>query len=663
MDRTASGPTEIGYTPYSHYPSYPDRTREVEPPSTPTRIFPPTVDVLAQAIQKESIIARFQHLGKITIIDIDKKPLKDYAGQPLPCNFQLETDDLHEAAKLAIAENLGIVVIGALTSATNNFGDKKQPENLRGVLAIKPKGLPPTQELKSTNPQNYIENKSNQLIINRDKLGKDQHTITIGAGLTYAQANEIVTKELGPEYWIAVDITSIEEALAGAVFATGGQGPSGIKLSQIATRVNMTDGKKIHTFTDPKEIEEHEGLGGNEGGFTELELKVLKRPPNRVGFRVMLKDTAGHKDYSPKAAALLTKLSPYANLKINNGILSSKAGADSIDGTEILDRSSLELAYKVRQDPLTKTILDEMNRANSDYCVYITGNSTEPFQELYNNDQPNILWQLAELDEADFLVTPLAKEITKPQDLANSLEGMRLLREAIPEIAKKQVTNSSVKPFSTSLDINFSLETANLNPAEIQAIYNKILRAFFDYEEQVTTFVGKIGKVHHTDIKMFRYGHLGRDPHTRFTIWYNEEAAKKSAKEKTEKLKEEAQELVAKAAEPNADNSHKEAAKLATERVKVVTEIGIPFRSEVVQDVGAAINVFKKRLLTTLQELQIPHPEIKIHAGEKGKMPEPEVLSAEVLARSQAIINQAQRNWNFRVSQKFMKHKPTNLAA
>ncbi|MBI5754268.1 FAD-binding oxidoreductase [Candidatus Peregrinibacteria bacterium] len=530
------------------------------------------------------ILARFSHLGKIEIINT-KKPLQDYAGQPLPCNFKLETDNPHEAAKLALELNLGIVFIGALTSATNNFGEKKQPAGLRGVIAIKPKGL---TTLASTNPQEAIENKSDQVVINRDK-----NTVTVGAGLTYAQVNKIVAEELGAEYWVAVDLTSIEEALAGAVFATGGQGPSGIKLSEIAVRVNQTNGREIQTLTTKQELEDHEGLAGLQGGVTELELKILKRPPRRFGLRVILKGTAGHQDYSPKAAALLAKIAPFFKLKFANGTLSSEAGTDFIDGLEIMDRASIAVVNRARKDYLSNAILHEMDNANSDYCVYLTANSTQTLEQLCDSADDNLLLALAELEEI--------ADITVVEGIER-LEDMRLIRENIPDIAKRQVTHSKVKPFSTSLDFNFGIDkNAELNPLQLQEIYHEILRAFYDYEKQVMTYVGTIAEAKNTNITMFRYGHLGRDPHTRFTIW------------------------------PNETNT----------------------RPDDVQDVGATISVLKKRLLSTLKELQEKHPEIQIHAGEKGKTPDPSVLSAEVLARSQAIIATADKNWNFRAPKAF----------
>lgn len=594
----------------------PRHLRLVENDSTPqpTRLFPSKTEELARAIEKEAMMARFNHLGQTTLLD-NKNPLQDYAGKPLPCNFKLETDNPHEAAKLAIELNLGIVFIGALTSATNNFGPKTQPEGLRGVIAIKPKGLSATQ---STKPKEYIENKSDQVVINRDKLGEGMHTVTVGAGLTYTQVNEIVAKELGPEYWVAVDLTSMDESLAGAVFATGGQGPSGIKLSQIATRVNQTNGHEIQTLTTPQELAEHEGLTGLQAGVTELELKVLKRPPHRFGFRIMLKDTAKHKDYSEKAAALLAKIAPYFKLNFDNGTLSSEAGEDSVDGLEIMDRASITVVNQTLKDHhLSKSILKGMDAANSDYCIYLTGNSARTIQALAESDDPNILLALSELEEiADINVV----------EGSERLESMRLLREAIPDIVKRQVTHSKVKPFSTSLDFNFGIdENAQLDPTQLQEIYHKILRAFFDYEENVTTFIGSIAKTKNTSIQMFRYGHLGRDPHTRFTIWPDK-------LEKDENISE-------------AEHQAREGMQMAD-----------------VQSIGAAISVFKKRLLATLKELQTIHPEIQIHAGEKGKTPEPATLSAEVLARSREIITEAGRNWNFRAPRAFLRstNPPTN---
>lgn len=604
MDRTTLSDTARVMEGAPEFRGYSPETRRglhlVEQPSTLTKAFPPRGLEIAQAVERATLMARFQHLGQTTLID-DKDPLQDYAGKPLPCNFKLETDNPHEAAKLALYLNLGIVFIGGLTSATNNFGERKQPAGLRGVIAIKPKKL---NSLEDTHPDEAVENKSDQIVINRNKLGEGMHTVTVGAGLTYSQVNEIVAEKLGPEYWVAVDITSMDEALAGAVFATGGQGPSGIKLSQIATRVNQTNGREIQTLTTPQELADHEGLGGLQGGVTELELKVLKRPPHRLGFRVMLKNTTGHKDYSEKAAELLAKIAPYFKLNLDNGTLSSEAGPDSVDGLEIMDRASIEVVNKTFKDhPLSKTILKEMDDAKSDYCVYLTSNSVKTLDKLCESEDPNVLLALSELEKIADISVVEGRE---------KLEAMRILRENVPDLVKRQVTHSKTKPFSTSLDFNFGIsENAQLDPTQLQEIYHEILRAFYEYEEQVMTFVKEIARAKDANIAMFRYGHLGRDPHTRFTIWPNEQDPEKIT------------------------------------------------RPDDVQDVGAAISVFKKRLLSNLKNLQTKHPELEIHAGEKGKTPEPGVLSAEVLARSRQIIDEAGRNWNFRAPKAFTE-KATN---
>lgn len=549
--------------------------------------------LITEATRNEQIAARFAHLGKIRMVN-KLDPLKDYAGKALPCNFELETDNPHEAAKLALEENLGIVFRGALTSATGNFGPSDKTYNqFNGIIAIKPKPLKTLQSVTE-----YIPNKSDQVVINRDKLGEGIHTVTVGAGLTYDQVNQIVAAELGPEYWVAVDLTSIKEAYAGAVYATNGQGPSGIQIPEIATRVNLTDGREIKVLTDQKEIEENAGLAGHQGGVTELEIRVLKRPTNRLGFRLILKDTKNHGDYSAKAAKILAKLSAYAKLNFDNGVLTSAAGADSIDGQEIMDKDSVELvrATKGPKDALTKKILDEMERANSDYCIYITGNSTRTLQQLLESDDENILHLLLELEAIADII---------PVDGNDALEAMREIRENIPDIAKKRADRMRPKPFSTSLDFNFRLNLdPNTTPTEVQeGIYAQVMHAFYDYEQSVITFVGTMSEANNSKIEMQRYGHLGRDPHTRFTIIPNE--------------------------------GH--------------------LRPSVVHDLGKAIGTFKKALLKTLQQIQKTHPELEIYAGEKGRTLEISVLSQAVADRTKALIEQAGQHWNFRAPKDFQQ--------
>ena len=555
-----------------------------------------TVVNMQKHFRFEQIKNALSRLGNLQVI---MDPLLDDAGAKLPCEYYIETDDVHAAAMIAQQYDLGIIVVGALTSATNNFGKTTHPN---GVIAIRPKRIFNDNELKSTDPKEAINNKSNQLVINRDKLGDDIHTATVGSGLTFGQANEIIQQELGPEYWIPVDLTTVNSALAGAVFATGAQGPSRIKLSEIAVKAKMTDGNRIKNLAGP-DLADHEGLIGLTGAITEIEVKVFKRPKNLFGIPLVLKDTK-EIPWNEQSAKVLANLHEYTKLNLKKGVISSAKSTDYIDGLEILTREDLELMLEDSTDPEVKReakkLLASMDANNSNYMLYVTGNATKNIDELTGEvieGKENIQSHLLQLFEEGVVDIPGTYEGT------SNLKIMKNLREAAPDLARN-LSRGKAKAESTSLDINVRVKPGiSATPEELVGIFAKMLKPFHEYEQEIEHFIKPMAEEQKVSVAVHRYGHMhpnSFDPHTRVTATASEEAS-----------------------------------------------------SNAVAGIINAVKVFKKRLLENLKELAKIDSRIEILNGEKGKISEPDLLSNATVQKTRKLIAAAGENWNFRAPKNF----------
>ena len=528
--------------------------------------------------------------------------LKDDGGIALPCNLLIKTTDIHNTAKLARELGIKIVVIGALTSATKNFSapGMSYGKDMK-ILAISPVGITNDRDLKSTEKTEYIENKSNQLIINEDRFGAGRHSVTIGAGLTFGQANEIIQIELGPDYYIPVDLTTVNHALAGAVYATGAMGPSRIRPHEVIRRVNITDGKSLHSYIG-EEIEKHEGLLGLNGGITEMEVEVLKIPKHKFGLSVPLKITAKNQGIWPKKVAeFLAEMHPYTDTRIEDGKIKSQWEKGYIDGIEIFTAEELEMVSKKSASPeivsKAMALLETMKENNSSYLLYLTGRAEEDIFELIEDENDNPIIKLIELSEDG--------KIGEAIDESNKIKLMKNLREAVPEIARTEARTkerADILTFSTSTDANTSInpEYRNLlSPDELTQIFHKILEPYLEYEEKIQELT-EWAKKEGIQVITRRYGHMNPrniDAHTRVTV-----------KGSSENFVE----------------------------FQIVTDF---------------VKKFKAELLKQIKNLPQEDPRIITTHGEKGKIPGKSFLTEKQNKESLKRIQEAGATWNFRMPQ------------
>lgn len=554
-------------------------------------------------------------------------PIKDNSGKVLPLNIAFRTNSIHEAVTATVGSGASVMMIGALTSATNNFGmdysrHSSDSSHVVGIQAAtlasdKDGNFPFTSVDYNKSSEAILQDigrqhvLSNEIRLNQHREGEELHTVTIGAGVTFSQVNHILREAFGDDetydFYVPIDLTTTDIAHAGAVYATGAQGPSRFRISDVARSITITDGTKRTKLTDPRDIEAHQGLWGMTGGVVEMELALFRRPKNRFGFFIPLR-SSNSDGWTQQASAVLALLREATTLSLSDGKISSGWNNGFVDGVEVFSRDGLELVANTSLPSgssriAAKKILDLMGsrekngekRAHSDLGIYITGNARFSDLEGFLDDENSPLSKLVSYSESkeQFLY---ADGIHTIVDNPSKLEEMRLLRESFADIARqdaKRQEKGQAKPFSESTDINCFIDpvaAVHMNPDELRAAYQRILQPYFAYENHVRD-LKTLAQPHGIDITMSRYGHLNPrslNPHTRVTIHAPE------------------------------DSIH----------------------TQIYQQV---ILRAREHLLRVLMETSIAHPEIRVEGGEKGKMtneafgimsPEQRMAIAEVLAEA-----------------------------
>ncbi len=573
--------------------------------------------------------ANIGNLINLNAIQDQIEPLRDNAGKELPCNLYIETNNIHEAAKIAQENNLGIIIVGGLSSATNNFGPKVDYPKLKGVIAIKPKGIHSEEKmlseegLETTEFSHYIENRTDRTTIRRNTETDEPESIIIGAGMTYGQVAKIIDTKLNTDpnrefdYFLSPDHTSLDYSEAGGNFATGAMGPSRLRIHETALRVNITNGTEIKTLTG-EEIKDHEGLIGLTGGMTEIEMKLLKRP--RHSFGVMVPLNTQNSDWATEYSKLLPSLEDYTRLSIDNdNKIQSRWEDGYINGSEFITRQGLEFVRDHHDNPERRStatrLLKTLDESNSDFMVYITGFSQKSLEQYQNEcyeafnaeDENEIVNNLNQ--RADILSKLLAKNMSgdlgEPTPMTD-LEDVRLLREAIPDSARdrgriKPNQNPNLLIYTTSTDINSFIPeeiAAVLDTESLQQTYHEMLKPYLDYETECAAQAEE----NNVEVEVVGYGHghnRSLDPHTRVIVRGNKE------------------------------------------------------QQEDFDNVVGNIKKLKERLTETMLSLPTTS-HIELGRGEKGQVPEMEFLTIEETNRMIMNILKAGINWNFRAPQNLL---------
>lgn len=550
---------------------------------------------------------------------------KDNSGKVIPARWVVRTNDVHGAAAQAIGRGDAVLMLGAQTSATSNFDvEYRQPAHPLGpgeVIGIQPQGQAADAEgnvativALGTGPL-PVPLRTDQIAIRHHSEGHDRHTLLLGAGITFAQANHALAQTFGEdeqfEHVVPIDLTTVDVAQAGGVYATGAQGPNRFRISDIACAVTLTDGQQLVHLKTPEAIEAHQGLWGMTGGVVELELRVFRRPRHRFGFFIPLTHNAGG-NWIEQVAAVLALLRDATELRLEDGELRSGWANGLLDGAEVVARETLELVAFTQLpsggNRLTaQKILALMQerqrsgttRSRSDFGIYMTGNSRFSELEGFLEDASSPLAKLLEYadDRERFLHAEGIKTII---DDPRAFEEMRLLRESFADISRQHAKHRApgqAKPFSESTDINCYIDPAAARQMDVDTLreqFRMILQPYYSYEMRIRDLT-EVAAASGISLTMTRYGHLNprsTNLHTRVTLHGPEDSL----------------------------------------QLLVCQQVVLRARDN---------------LLQVLKDLSLRHPTIRVEGGEKGKMTAEayELMGEEQRQRVAAVLAQASPLW------------------
>ncbi len=361
--------------------------------------------------------------------------LRDMAKAEVPARYHLRTRDLHRATQIAQQLGLQVVIIGALTSATENFGAPGVEYDSDKIIAIEAEGVPDSSQIKQSIDGDYA-------LSNEVHIDLKNGTLRAGAGLTPDQLNEL----LPAGKWLAVDATTRGQLKA--VLPTGPMGPARIRPSEVIEEVKLTDGTTIKVLQGP-EVEQHEGLLGITGGVVETTYKILDVPKEKFGvFAALNVQTLDpeNTNWDEELANVLAHLYPALNLRINGNRLESDWSEGYLDGVEIITENELQflledqVAVSDEIKTQARTLLANLKQANSKYGLFITGRAEKNFSTLTESTTPdnpiNTMLTLLETAEmSDVIEIPPAK-----------MKGLYQLREDIPTAAKSEAAPEQPDP-------------------------------------------------------------------------------------------------------------------------------------------------------------------------------------------------------------------------
>ncbi|MBI5609060.1 MAG: hypothetical protein HY902_09280, partial [Deltaproteobacteria bacterium] len=542
------------------------------------------------------------------------EPLRDNAGLRIPAEWVWRSADLPAAVRAAFEQGGSVMLIGAQTSATNNFGrsvrqrpELASPEPVIGIQALTMNaapGEPVPQALDRPLNQPML---SNQLQLLRDCEGPGRHVVRAGAGTTFTQINGLLRQELGDDpkwdFCVPIDLTTTDIAQAGAVYATGAQGPSRLRVAEVARAATLCTGLGLQRLSTPSELAGHQGLWGMTGALVDLELRVFRRPKHRFGFFVPLTRSADG-SWIEQVAAVLALLRDATTLHLRDGELCSDWQHGLIDGAEVFARETLELVA-------TTTLPAGPNRAaaqkilqlmqardrggppvpSSDFAVYLTGNADFAELDEFLGEATSPLARLLDYSEHKERFVHAAG--IKTIDDERSFEEMRLLRESFADIARQHAKRrepGQAKPFSESTDINCYVDPRAARAMDVEALraaFRLILQPYYAYEMRIRD-LAELGKTVGVQVTLTRYGHLNprsTNLHTRVTVHALEDA----------------------------------------------------IHAQIYQQV---VQRARDNLVRVLKDLAIANPAIRVEGGEKGKMtPEAwELAGPELRAQTVALL-------------------------
>lgn len=443
-------------------------------------------------------------LDRAAAFDFDHMPraeLTDDGGRPLDA-ILCATENVALAVRAAVAQGYAVMPAGGLTSAINSFAYDRAAVlgKFRDVVAIRPRTAITPQELPPATPLSQIL--SHQFAIDRALA-----TISVGAGITYTQANTLLAEAVGPNARLLIDLTSIGSALAGGVVATGGMGPLRLPPSATLDAVAIADGSDSGVrLLKGAAAAAIEGLQGWNGMVTAVRLRYFEVPPAEFGLVLPMQSSD-----VDAMATLIAHLHPWTQIALpepGGRLAGDHAENTLLNGIELISREALEMFVEQAADPAkTKALglLQSCEYANADLLACLTGWSNVAVEDVLG-----IL-----MDEDSETIGGVMIDFGVGFSSGAEMESFRAIREGAPDTARSRARVTppgKLKPWSVSTDVNIAA------PADSAAIA-AILAAYDDYRAEVGRLAAEFaGRV---EISLSTYGHLsprGIDPHHRVTL-------------------------------------------------------------------------------------------------------------------------------------------------
>ena len=433
----------------------------------------------------------------------------------------------------------GVVPMGSLTSAVNAF-KTNDPGKQHGItewvgIQMDPKGQ--LSELSNlgidTDTFEVIPILEGRARILKSNNPNVPHRVQSWAGVTPAELDEALVKNLGRGYSTGLDLTTRDQAQLAAVVATGGQGPSRRDATSTLESVIIVNGEGQLVHLQGDEAKKQVGLGGMAGAITEVDLRVNRELPNECGLFIPLPGTLqeGVTKGFPK---LMSGLAPFIHSKpipSDDGgqlMTAPQSGKVLIKGFEIVTRQDLQLVYESLQagNPVkgcVGSILCFMRDNRCEVGLMINGRTLldrEKFEnylcKLYEESEEDANESDSELDFISAL-SLLIKQGVLHSDLEGiipffdeHMPGYREARERVAVVARESQKEGPTK----STDLNLCINTSN--QTELEQAYQAIWEIYSKYIQDAD------GR----DAQIFLYGHNspgtseggGVDAHIRVTF-------------------------------------------------------------------------------------------------------------------------------------------------
>jgi|GEM_PF-2701996 len=436
------------------------------------------------------------------------------------CNVK-SSEDAARVVSLARENGYGVMPIGSLTSAVGAFKAGAM-HGLKGWIGLKINGSGKAEKLESVEVDGNIYETISILNgggrILKSKSPNVSHRVQVWAGAIPDEIDKELVNHLGKGHSIYLDLTTRDQALIGAVVATGGQGPVRADASFNLNGLIIIDGDGKVRHLEEEEAKMQVGLGGLAGAITEVDMEVVREQPYEFGFFIPLKGDLkdGLTKAFPSFVSAVGKFTEFEKVNSNKsagGEIMVGKNDDKllVKGFEIVTRRGLSAAHELMEksnDPAAGavgTMLQYMRDNGCEVGFMVNGRTPMPrnkfneyLGELYESNgdlsegPENFVSALKRYSESGFLPVNSDGDIDGIIPFDDSqMPEFRKAREGIAVAARESKKEGPTK--STDLNLRVSMS----DPEQAKEAYEKIWEIYHSY---VTDLSGR-------DAQIYIYGH------------------------------------------------------------------------------------------------------------------------------------------------------------